>query len=40
MLRHPFHNARTGKLVSKPFLTPEYIQRHAEVLEESGVSTI
>ena len=28
--------ARTQRLASQPFLTPEYIQRHAEILEASG----
>jgi len=31
-------NTRTERLASQPFITPEYIQRHAEVLEESGKS--
>jgi len=29
-------NARTTKLASQPYLTPEYIERHAEHLREAG----
>jgi len=29
-------NARTRKLDSQPYLTPEYIERHAEHLREAG----